>query len=547
MAKLSPSQFKFKKHETIGAEGAEEDSDYVTECFCDTGDLNVLCDTRQPQRIVVGRTGAGKTALLLNLLEREKNVTWLEPEELALQYLSNSTILQHLEVLGVDLDVFYRYLWRHIMVVELIKLKYPVKNEKDQNNMFAKITALFGEDKGKREALDYLSEWGNKFWLETDARVKEITKKFEDEIQAEFGGSYGGFKAGASGKTATSVEERMELAQRAQKVVHSVQIVKLARVMDILADDVLKDPQSRYFIVIDKLDEKWVHSTLRYRLIRALIETIRDFKKITNAKIVIALRQDLLARVIRQTRDEGFQQEKYQPLYLRLLWNAESLKRLTEKRLNRLVACQYTGAAVRWDDIFPVKIGRQDSFDWVVNRSMYRPRDLIRFVNCCMTLAVGKPEVTKAMMKTAENTYSRERLDSVCDEWAADYPNLVKCVKILRGRPRGFALGYVNDSDVEDICIDIMDKDSETTVLEDWARKVLDGRADISEFKIRVFRELHKTGVIGVKTSASQSTSWAFQEQDPISQAEFDDETRIVICPMFWRALGVDPRIGAEA
>jgi ABC-type cobalamin/Fe3+-siderophores transport system ATPase subunit len=50
--------------------------------------------------MVVGRTGCGKTALLILLRESSTHVTWLEPDELSLQYLSNSTIIQYLDKLG---------------------------------------------------------------------------------------------------------------------------------------------------------------------------------------------------------------------------------------------------------------------------------------------------------------------------------------------------------------------------------------------------------------------------------------------------------------
>ena len=39
-----------------------------------------------------------------------------------------------------------------------------------------------------------------------------------------------------------------------------------------------------YFIVIDELDEAWADDSIRYNLIHALIETIRDFQKVRHVK-----------------------------------------------------------------------------------------------------------------------------------------------------------------------------------------------------------------------------------------------------------------------
>jgi hypothetical protein len=126
MAKLKQNQFRFRKHDSIGAAAAEDDKTFLSTCFYDTGDLECLRTPGDPRRILVGRTGIGKTALLLRLTEVEEHVVWLEPGYLALQYLSNSTILKELNEIGVNLDPFYKLLWTHILIVELIRLRtYP--------------------------------------------------------------------------------------------------------------------------------------------------------------------------------------------------------------------------------------------------------------------------------------------------------------------------------------------------------------------------------------------------------------------------------------
>ena len=62
-AKRSGS-FTFRKNSTIGAAAAEDDLYYLERCFIDTGDLGVLVDPNNAKRIVIGRTGLWKTALL---------------------------------------------------------------------------------------------------------------------------------------------------------------------------------------------------------------------------------------------------------------------------------------------------------------------------------------------------------------------------------------------------------------------------------------------------------------------------------------------------
>ena len=48
------------------------------------------------------------------------NVIEVQPESLALAYISNSTILQFVHDLGVNLNIFFRLLWRHVFTVEIL-------------------------------------------------------------------------------------------------------------------------------------------------------------------------------------------------------------------------------------------------------------------------------------------------------------------------------------------------------------------------------------------------------------------------------------------
>ena len=82
------STFVFRKNDDIGAAGAEDDERFLTECFVDTGDLSVLLDCENPRRVVVGRTGAGKTALLTAIASKRQNIIVLSPHALSLNFIA---------------------------------------------------------------------------------------------------------------------------------------------------------------------------------------------------------------------------------------------------------------------------------------------------------------------------------------------------------------------------------------------------------------------------------------------------------------------------
>jgi hypothetical protein len=110
MSQEPKNDFVFRKHMSIGEVDAENDTKFLRDCFVDTGDYDVLDDTQSSQCIVLGRTGSGKSALLERLEKCQDQIIRIEPEELALKHISNSTILSFFEDLGVDLDIFYSLL-----------------------------------------------------------------------------------------------------------------------------------------------------------------------------------------------------------------------------------------------------------------------------------------------------------------------------------------------------------------------------------------------------------------------------------------------------
>ena len=77
--KNTHSEFTFRKNDDIGAAAAEDDVHFLSECFIDTGELEYLYDCDNPKQIIVGRTGAGKTALLTEIQGSSKKTINLSP------------------------------------------------------------------------------------------------------------------------------------------------------------------------------------------------------------------------------------------------------------------------------------------------------------------------------------------------------------------------------------------------------------------------------------------------------------------------------------
>ncbi|MGH6878023.1 MAG: P-loop ATPase, Sll1717 family [Rhizomicrobium sp.] len=371
---------RFRKNANIGSADAEADRAYLESCYVDTGDVSVLLDCADSRCLVLGRTGIGKTALLQRVLKVAEHSVELAPEALALSYITNSTIFRFFEEAGVGLDVFYQLLWRHIIVVELLKLRFDINNEEKQRDFFSTFKIALTRSRAKERAFQYLRDLGDKFWKETEYRTKEFTHKLETDLQGSVKLDVGRIAMGAEGARKLSELERIEVRERGTHIVNSVQVKELHDVITFLEEDVFSDRQRPYFLVIDRLDESWVDDRIRFKLIKALLEAVHSFKKIEQAKIIIALRTDLHYRVLRETIRPGFQEEKYNSLYLPLRWGRSQLITLLDDRVSFLFQRQYTQDNVRLADILPAgKIDRTtDAVDYILERTFFRPREANR-------------------------------------------------------------------------------------------------------------------------------------------------------------------------
>lgn len=541
-SKASTNKFRFKKHDNIGVSDAEQDQNFLFDCFVDTGDLDVLRDTANPRRIVLGRTGAGKTALLMQFKSEEQDrVISIKPESLALNYISNSNILNFVLDLGVSLDVFFRLLWRHVFVVEVLKVHFKLKDEEDSLGLIEKIKQMFRDDRHDR-ALAYLRNWGKSFWEDTDYRIKEVTTRVESDLKASIGSLVPGAKISIGGAQKVSEEEKQEIIPRAQEVINKVHIRELSDIIDLLGD-VLKQNQTRYYILIDRLDENWVSDKLRYLLIRALIETVRDFRKASEVKIIVALRYDLIDRVFRQTRDAGFQEEKYEGLYVNLTWNTPQLISILDKRINHLIRRTYTTQTVKHDDLMPPSILKTPTVEYMIQRTLMRPRDVIEFFNFCIFQAADNAKISSQMIKQAEGEYSRTRLRSVADEWYADYPNLLVFTDLLKSRNAHFNLDEVTLDECADFCLNLLIGGvSKADALFEVAEKFVETEIYASQFKQRVFQIFYRTGLVGLKLATYETTAWTTDGRRNIAVSEISDDTKVSIHPCFYRILGTHVR-----
>ena len=532
------SEIVLKKGASIGEPAAEDDDLYLFENFVENHSYSVAMDVDSPKFILVGRTGAGKTAIIRRVERDAKNVVKVCPADLSLRYLSNSNIIQYLRGIGVKMDVFYQLLWRHVIATELIKAKFGLKDDGSTKNFLNTMIGAISQR--RKKAIEYLSSFSEEFWLDVDARVTQVTQSLEADLKAEAGITSELLDAEFGGSTKEKKETKTTYKRRAQKVIDDIKMQELGEVINWLDEDVFKDDNDCWHLVIDELDEDFASGDVRYELIKALIDTVKKYKRVRNLKIIVAVRSDLLEETFSKTTDPGFQPEKFEGNINEISWGREQLAELLDKRLNMLFSKKYESRQdVGFYDLFGEKVGNKRTHEYLFDRTLMRPRDAIVFVNECLKASEGKKKIGASEVRKAEQSYSARRFNALQAEWAIMHSQLPIYVKLLMGQKSRFKLSEVSNGLLSEVQYELLGAEgSENDIVAKSAEKAGDiVDLEKNEFVFDIFDSLFKIGILDAVVNNRKVSS--VDGRQHLNRADLSLGTDFIIHPMLYQYLNV--------
>lgn len=430
---------KLRRKLSLGEEQAEFDG-LLSEAFYENWLYEDLAARDQVKCFIIGRTGSGKSASFRRLEEQyADHVININPEDLSLTYIAGLDVMQKLVSLNVKLDPLFVALWKHVLVVEIIRHRYDVDSPDAKKRFFEMIREVVKKDKGKLDALAYLDEFEGTFWNEADVRIREVTDKFETQIKNEFGLKIGANNANltaGSGETGTmSLTDRTEIANVFQRVVNETQLPRLNKMLDIINENVLDSVQHFTYILIDDLDRDWADERVTNDLIRCLFRATYDLnKRVENLKVLVALRTNLFDAL--DFGRSGGQEEKYRDLTQVITWSTDELEEMLDTRVAVATSRQELGKVTQIKDLLPnANSTKGDPVQYILERTLMRPRDAIAFTNRCLALANSQGKVTWRAIFSAESDYSTNRLLALRDEWKPTYQGIDKLFSQFRSCP----------------------------------------------------------------------------------------------------------------
>ena len=275
------------------------------------------------------------------------------------------------------------------------------------------------------------------------------------------------------------------------------------------------------WLLVDNLDKGWPvkgTSEVDILIVRSLLDATRKLQHQLEAQDVmfdclVFLRSDIYEHLREETPDKG------KDTAIRLDWEDRAI---FEEIVRRRVKSS-TGLDGAFRDVWPrlcvPLVDGEDSFSYVLDRTLMRPRDLLQFLSSIVHIAIsrGHKRVEEDDIRQGERSYSEDLLLTTSFEIADTYPEYSDLLYAFDGSSAG-----MSKSEATDRLVNI---------------------AQIPEEEVdRVLELLVWFGFFGVGPGGAAKEKYAYDVQSNLQRLMYPlrmDDARVVIHPAFRSALGV--------
>ncbi len=192
------------------------------------------------------------------------------------------------------------------------------------------------------------------------------------------------------------------------------------------------------WLLIDNIDKGWPTkgtTSADITIVRALLEATRKLQRQLQArnvelKCLVFLRSDIHEHLIRETSDRG------KDTAIVLEWDdPEVFQEMVRTRIVESTNLDGNFTTV-WRSVFESHVGAQDSFIYMIERTLMRPRDLLGFLHRALEVALNRNHtlVSAADIQQAERSFSEDLLLTTAFEIDDTYPEYSKLLYQFEGR-----------------------------------------------------------------------------------------------------------------
>lgn len=309
-----------------------------------------LVNINSPKCIVIGRKGTGKTAYVYKIKDELGQVN-----NINLSGLNYNFLQDNYKSNDISDAVKYIDFWKIILYFELYKdINYSNKN---LNYMFKQIG------------------------LSKTADINEnVSNMKTGEIEVSFKGLKGNLKNEKSVKKLTA-----------------------GNLLNLIENEILDLNVETKIVTLDGLDRLLKYNKSEVDIIGGLVNATKEIniklrKSSYHGKIIIFLRDDMVSRL-----NDTDMNKIIRDCSVQLNWFETKSRQLMEIFENRI-----ENLNSNWYKLYPKNCERQESFQYFLERTMYRPRDIVEFIRLSKDLYPEKSNLEIIEFKNVLKHFSTE-------------------------------------------------------------------------------------------------------------------------------------------
>lgn len=376
----------------IGSTAAENEIQSLADYFIKTPQFRQV--KQGHARLVIGRKGAGKTALFYGIrgtLPKEVTVLDLKPEGHQFVKLKEMVLSKLTE--GMQLHTLSAF-WHYLLVIEIAKKIIERESRsawRDQESLvnYRKIEETFTAHGVNRD-------------VDFSERLMDLINRLVSETHSSTNGQ------GVSDKLTNMI---------------------YGKDINVLEKHVIEYQATlgNLWILFDNIDKGFATHGLSKEdilIVRGLLDASRKLqrelqKKQVDCITVMFIRRDVYDFLIDETPDRGKEP------HVNLDWSdIKLMEQLILQRFKTSVPSLAGDFREIWHQLFDSHVGRDGSFQYILDHTLLRPRDLLNFVRKAIQVAASRDNnrVKEDDIICAESQYSEDMFNELKFELRDIYP-----------------------------------------------------------------------------------------------------------------------------
>ncbi|MFJ6123960.1 P-loop ATPase, Sll1717 family [Streptomyces griseoviridis] len=351
--------------------------------------------------LVVGRKGSGKSAICAHLMSGRYpgRAALITPDDAA------GDEIRRFELQGLTADTAKSLIWRYVFAVHAAKHITEHAGTHKKWRIPASVRAL----KDFLQTNDEVDDGRLTDRLRRGTRLLQSATLAVKMFGFEASVSAGGGEPGAGGSSEGA---------RAMRQLDALEVGVRAAFEDLGCAAAQERP---FLILVDQLEQVWQGDSDSHALVTGLLLGAKHAAAAYGhaVRCVLFVRADIYDALNFADGD------KFRSDEVRITWSPAALRELARARAALSLERPVTDDEL-WDGIFPRRVVGQWTPEYLVRRSLARPRDIIQFLTLCRDAAdrSGHPTIHEDDVLEAAEQFSRWKLDDLAKEYNVGFPFL---------------------------------------------------------------------------------------------------------------------------